>query len=106
MCSPSVGCGTTGRMQPRMQSGTRCTAAASHDAVIRVYDDAGNDRDARATGRVQKVVLNTLDESTIYWYNYVPLATIIGKGNGTRERSSKAKRARENGGKPPWLDAL
>ncbi|HVD95865.1 MAG TPA: hypothetical protein VNE84_06985 [Candidatus Limnocylindria bacterium] len=28
----------------------------SHDAVIRVYDQAGNVRDARARGRFQRVV--------------------------------------------------
>jgi hypothetical protein len=32
--------------------------SGSHDAVIRVYDEAGQrDRDARAEGRVQRVVI-------------------------------------------------
>jgi hypothetical protein len=31
-----------GQMRLPMQSATRCTAARSADAVIRVYDDAGN----------------------------------------------------------------
>ena len=39
--------------------------------------------------------LNTLDEPTIWGIINPSLATIIGKGNGTRERFFKAKRARK-----------
>ena len=38
----SVACGTTVRMRSRMQSDTLSIAVAPHDAVIRVYDQAGN----------------------------------------------------------------
>jgi hypothetical protein len=40
-----------------MQSTTAKFYNRSHDAMIRVYDDAGNvDRDARAQGRFQRVM--------------------------------------------------
>jgi hypothetical protein len=39
--------------------------------------------------------LNTLDEPTICDIINLSLATIIGKGNGTRERFSRAKRSRK-----------
>jgi hypothetical protein len=38
----SVGCGMMGRTQPRTLSNTQSFAADSHDAVIPVYDEAGN----------------------------------------------------------------
>src|ERR1700745_3925083 len=53
----SVGCGMANGTQSAMQSATRCKRSRSHDAVIRVYDAAGQrDRDARARGQVQKVI--------------------------------------------------
>jgi hypothetical protein len=42
MCSHSVGCGTAIRMPSGMQMGYAKFRSRSHDAVIRVYDDAGN----------------------------------------------------------------
>jgi len=38
----SVACGTTGRMRSRMAIGYAEHRSRSHDAVIRVYDQAGN----------------------------------------------------------------
>jgi len=38
-CCHSLGCGMTGRI---MQPGYAMHSSHSHDAVIRVYDDAGN----------------------------------------------------------------
>jgi hypothetical protein len=38
----SVACGTANRMPWQTQLATRRIAADSHDAVIRVYDAAGN----------------------------------------------------------------
>jgi hypothetical protein len=38
----SVGCGTLGQTQPRMLLITPKHYSRSHDAVIRVYDEAGN----------------------------------------------------------------
>jgi hypothetical protein len=38
----SLACGTVNRTQSATQSGTLSIAAAPHDAVIRVYDEAGN----------------------------------------------------------------
>ena len=35
----SAGCGTANRM---MQSSTRSFVVAPHDAIVRVYDEAGN----------------------------------------------------------------
>jgi len=42
MCCRLADCGMAGQKPPRTQSDTRSTAAESHDAVIRVYDAAGN----------------------------------------------------------------
>ena len=38
----SVGCGMTGRMRQQRNRLRGSTRSRSHDAVIRVYDDAGN----------------------------------------------------------------
>ena len=38
----SVGCGTASQTQSPMQSAYAKFYSRSHDAVIRVYDDAGN----------------------------------------------------------------
>jgi hypothetical protein len=42
MSCHSVGSGMTAQMQRAMQSGTPAGTAAHNDAVIRVYDSAGN----------------------------------------------------------------
>jgi hypothetical protein len=42
MCRHSVGCGTTGRKRASNAMGCAKFYSRSHDAVIRVYDAAGN----------------------------------------------------------------
>src|SRR6266550_2858668 len=42
MCCHLVGCGTANQTRSAMQSATRSFYSRSHDAVIRVYDEAGN----------------------------------------------------------------
>jgi hypothetical protein len=53
---PFVGCGTSSRTQSTTPSATQSFSAA-HDAVIRVYDEAGNVIEAHEhAGRFQRVV--------------------------------------------------
>ena len=42
MCCPSDACGTPGQMSVANALGYAEHRSRSHDAVIRVYDDAGN----------------------------------------------------------------
>jgi hypothetical protein len=42
MRSHSVSCGTASQTQSVTQSGTQSFSAGQHNAVIRVYDEAGN----------------------------------------------------------------
>jgi hypothetical protein len=55
MCCHSVGCGTPGRMQSAMRLDTQ-HYSRSHNAVIRVYDGAGNVIETHEHRRFQRVV--------------------------------------------------